>query len=109
MDIFSALAEPTRRNIIELLAEKGELSSSDIFAKFAVTHAAISQHLKVLREANLVQVEKRAQQRVYTINHQKVAELEQWAKQLTKTWNNRFDLLEKVLEREKNKLKKSNS
>ena len=68
MDMFSALAEPTRRSILEMLASEGRLSASEIADRFPVSAPAISQHLKVLREAKLVQVEKRAQQRIYEIN-----------------------------------------
>jgi len=54
MDAFLALAEPTRRNIMEILVKSGNLSASDIYRKFKSTPPAISQHLKVLREAGLV-------------------------------------------------------
>ncbi len=106
MDMFSALGEPTRRNIIELLAASGQLSSTDISNKFHISSPAISQHLKVLREANLVRVEKRAQQRIYSINPASVHELEDWIKKLTKLWEERYDALDRVLEEEKKKLKK---
>ena len=98
MDIFTALADPNRRKIIELLARSGELSATEISAEFAVSAPAISQHLKVLREANLVQVEKRGQQRIYRVNAGTLQELESWARQMTQRWNERFDLLEQVLE-----------
>jgi DNA-binding transcriptional ArsR family regulator len=104
MDIFSALADPTRRKIIEMLASRGQLSATDIYHKFPVSHPAISQHLKVLREANLVQVEKRAQQRLYQINPRTMYELEDWVGKITKLWNERFDALDKLLEEEKKKL-----
>lgn len=106
MDIFYALAEPTRRNILEMLASSGQLSATDICDKFQVSPSAISQHLKVLRETHLVQMEKRAQQRIYQINPDAIHELEDWAKELTELWNQRFDALEKVLKAEKEKLKK---
>ncbi len=64
---------------------------------------AISQHLKVLREAGLVQVEKRAQQRIYSINSDAIREVEDWAEQVTQLWNQRFDALERLLEKEKKK------
>lgn len=108
MDIFSALAEPNRRHIIEILASHGQLSASDISDKFNITPPAISQHLKVLREAKLVQVEKKAQQRIYKINPRKMDELEQWTINLKKHWDKRLDALEKVLQKEKAKLKKQN-
>src|SRR5258708_24105139 len=106
MDMFSALAEPTRRNIVELLAKNGQLSATDIYDKFSVSHPEISQDLKVLREANLVQMEKRAQQHLYQINPEKIDELEEWTKKLKKHWDARFDRLDKVLAAEKRKLKK---
>lgn len=107
MDMFSALAEPTRRSILEMLARNGPLSATDIYDQFSASHPAISQHLKVLREAKLVRVEKRAQQRVYHINPEAMAELEQWVKQMTQLWSERFDALDKVLEAEKKKMEQS--
>lgn len=107
MDIFSALAEPTRRTILEMLARNGPLSATDIYDQFPVSPPAISQHLKVLREANLVHMEKRAQQRIYQLNPAAMFELEGWAKQMTQLWNQRFDALDKVLEAEKQKMVKT--
>ncbi len=103
MDIFSALADPTRRKIMELLASRGQLNASEISAEFDMTPPAISQHLKILREANLVQMEKHAQQRIYHINPRAMLEVEGWAKQLTALWNQRLDALDEVLQAEKKK------
>lgn len=108
MDMFSALAEPTRRDILEMLALHGELSASDIYDEFDVTPPAVSQHLKVLRETNLVSVEKRAQQRIYKINTKSISELEGWIKKLTAHWEGRFERLEKILMAEKKKSEKQN-
>jgi DNA-binding transcriptional ArsR family regulator len=104
MDKFSALADPNRRLILELLARNGQLSATEICDKFQVSPSAISQHLKVLREANLVLMEKRAQQRIYQINPETMAELEQWARQLTRQWDERFEALDQLLEAEKKKI-----
>lgn len=103
MDMFYALAEPRRRGIIQMLARKGELSATDICKNFDVSPQAISQHLKVLREAKLVQMKKQAQQRIYQINPDAMIELEEWAKQMMQLWNQRFDALDKVLMEEKRK------
>ncbi len=103
MDKFSALSDPTRRQIIEMLANQGPLSATAICEKFKVSAPAISQHLKALREADLVRVEKRAQQRIYQINPQAMLELEGWVKRLTQLWNQRFDALDALLEAEKKK------
>jgi DNA-binding transcriptional ArsR family regulator len=103
MDIFYALADPTRRKILELLASHGQLSATEIYTNFSASHPAISQHLQVLREANLVKMEKRAQQHIYQINLQTVLELEDWSKQLALLWNQRLDVLDEVIKVEKRK------
>jgi DNA-binding transcriptional ArsR family regulator len=107
MDKFHALADPTRRKIIELLANTGELSATEICDKFNTSPPAISQHLKILREADLIRVEKRAQQRIYRINPDAMLELEGWAKQITQLWNQRFDALDTLLQVEKKKLEEA--
>lgn len=86
---------------MELLAQRGELTATEIYRQFDVSSPAISQHLKVLRESELVHVEKRAQQRVYKINPDGLLELEDWARKLFELWTERFDALEKVIETEK--------
>ena len=105
-ELFNALAEPTRRSIIELLATKGQLSATDICDNFDVSPPAISQHLKVLRKANFVRVEKRAQQRIYQINRGAMSELEDWVQKMTRRYDARYDALDKLLEAEKKKLSK---
>ncbi len=98
MDTFTALAEPSRRKIMEMLAENGNLSASDIYKKFKSTPPAVSQHLKVLREAKLVRVEKRAQKRIYYVNPEPMAELEKWIRIFTDKMDERYQALDKVLE-----------
>jgi DNA-binding transcriptional ArsR family regulator len=102
-DIFSALADPTRRSILEMLAGNDELPASEIYNKFQVSPQAISQHLKILREANLVHVEKRAQQRIYRINTDAMVELEEWSTGMRHRWNRRLDAMEAVLKAEMKK------
>lgn len=105
MDTFTALAEPTRRNILEMLAVNGNLSATDIYRKFKSSPPAISQHLKVLREARLVRVEKRAQQRIYYINPEPMKELEKWVHRFAAQVEERYQRLDEILEIEKQKLK----
>ncbi len=104
--LFDALAEPTRRGIIELLASKGQLSATDICDNFEMSPPAISQHLKVLRKANFVRVEKRAQRRIYQINPDAISEIQGWVHKMTKRYDARYDALDKILEAEKKKLVK---
>jgi DNA-binding transcriptional ArsR family regulator len=101
MDTFTALAEPNRRKILEMLAANGSLSATDIYKKFASTPPAVSQHLKVLREANLVRVEKRAQKRIYYVNPEPMKELERWIRIFTEKIEERYQALDKVLEKMK--------
>lgn len=104
MDTFAALADPTRRTILEMLAMKGQLSASAISNNFKMSPPAISQHLKILREAKLVDMEKNAQQRLYKINMQQMLTLEEWITKMTRVWEERFEALDMVLEEEKKKL-----
>src|SRR5438874_7539908 len=101
MDMFVALSDPTRRAILELLASRGELSATAIYEQFSVSPQAISQHLKVLREANLVVMEKRAQKRLYRLNPDVLSQFEVWVQQTRQRWEESFEALDKVLEAEK--------
>jgi DNA-binding transcriptional ArsR family regulator len=102
MDIFSALSEPSRRKIIELLAGRGPLSARAICEQFQVSASAISQHLKILRQAGLVQVEKHAQQRIYRIVPDAVLEVENWASQMARLWKEQFERLDALLKSPEN-------
>ena len=97
MDVFAAIAEPTRRDILEMLANQGSLPSSAIAKSFDSTPSAVSQHLKVLREARLIRVEKKAQQRIYSLDPYVIDDLDDWIKHLKSEWNHRLDRLDKVL------------
>lgn len=101
MDRFAALSEPNRRRIIELIAANGEMTSTEISNEFDISAPAVSQHLKVLREAELVNMEKRAQQRVYSINPQGVDEMWEWLNRMRAFWNGRFDALDKLIKKDK--------
>ena len=97
MIAFSALAEPTRFRIVELLAEHGRLAVRELTEEFAVSPPAISQHLKVLRDANLVRVEVNAQQRIYSLNPDGIAEIGHWVQKLERQWQQRLSALETLL------------
>src|SRR5258708_35201977 len=103
MDMFMALADPTRRNILEILATSGELAATAIYEQFHVSQQAVSKHLKVLRETNLVEMEKRAQKRLYRLNPQTLSQFEAWVQHMQQRWSERFDALDRVLESEKKK------
>lgn len=90
--MFVALADPTRRTILEMLASSGELSATAIYEHFSVSPQAISQHLKVLREAQLVVMEKQAQKHFYRLNQETLSQFEAWAQQTRQRWEQRFSV-----------------
>ena len=98
MDTFTALADPNRRKIVELLAERGKLSAGEICAEFDTSAPAVSQHLKVLKEAEVLQMEKLAQKRIYSINPTALNDLESWVNELKSYWQSRFDALDLLLQ-----------
>jgi len=99
-DIFTALSDPTRRSIVEILANFDQLPASEIYENFQVSPQAISKHLRILRESNVVHVEKRAQQRLYRINTDSLFEMEQWIHTISQRWTRRLDKLDAILKSE---------
>jgi DNA-binding transcriptional ArsR family regulator len=101
---FTALADPKRRRIVELLATTagGEMSAGDINKHFRVSGPAISQHLKVLRDAHLVRVKVDAQRRLYSLDPRGLEELDEWMASIRKLWGSRLDALEATLRSDPN-------
>ena len=91
------MAEPRRRRVVEILADRGQLSATQICDDFDVTPQAMSQHLRILREANVIQMTRSAQKRLYTFNPKSILEIEKWAADTTEMWNNRFNRMDKAL------------
>ena len=96
MDAFQALADPTRRAIVAMLAE-GERSAGEIGAAFTISAPAVSQHLKALREARLVKARPEAQRRIYQLDREGIQEVEAWLLEVRQFWNERLDALERHL------------
>jgi DNA-binding transcriptional ArsR family regulator len=99
MDIFTAISDPTRRRIVEYLGA-GAQPAGSITEQFALSAPAISQHLKVLKEASLVSVKIDGQKRIYSLNPQGLDDLEAWLGRMREFWNNSLDALEQVLRAE---------
>ena len=96
MDTFLALADPTRRHIIESLAA-GELAFGDLADKFDMGRPAVSQHLKVLREAGIVTARADAQRRIYRLSDEGLDDVEAWLGKVRSFWTQRLDKLEELL------------
>jgi DNA-binding transcriptional ArsR family regulator len=99
---LNALADPTRQRIVEMLAER-ELSAGAITARFDVSAPAISQHLRVLREARLVRVRAEAQRRIYALDPAGFDELEEWMARVSRFWRHKLDALERALKEDDRK------
>jgi DNA-binding transcriptional ArsR family regulator len=102
MDAWAALADPTRRRILELLAEE-ELDAGAIAAHFSVSQPAVSRHLRVLREAAIVDARVDAQRRVYRLRPERFAQLDEWLSRYRTFWTNRLDALDVELRRDARK------
>ncbi len=96
---LTALADPTRQRIIEMLAA-GAMSSGEIAGRFKLSPPAISQHLKTLKEARLVSVRADRQRRIYTLDPDGVAEVAEWVDRIKAFWNPLLDALEAALKKE---------
>lgn len=96
MDTFIALADPTRRQIIESLAA-GEASFGALADQFEMSRPAVSQHLKVLRDAGIVTSRADAQRRIYSLSDDGLDEIDAWLGKVQKFWAQGLDKLEKLL------------
>jgi DNA-binding transcriptional ArsR family regulator len=99
VDRFAALSDPTRRQIVELLGA-GERTAGAIGERFPMSAPAVSQHLKALREAGLVRVRVDGTRRIYSLDPDGLAEMEDWFGRVRAFWNERLDALERELGKE---------
>ena len=98
MNALEALADPTRRRIVELLVE-GERSAGEIAAEFPTSRPGVSRHLRVLREHGLVRARDEGRRRLYSLDPAPLAELDNWLGRYRAFWANRLDALETEIRR----------
>ncbi len=108
MQSLVAIADPTRRHIVELLAQR-ERTAGELVDEFDMSAPAISQHLKVLREAGLVTVRAEGQSRVQMLNPDGLDELGDWLEKTRSFWSRRLDALERELQADDQRKKKTKS
>jgi DNA-binding transcriptional ArsR family regulator len=96
VETFAALAEPNRFRIVELL-RSGARTVNEIGARLELNQPQVSKHLRVLKDAGLVNVEPRAQQRVYELRARPLRELHDWLDRYRKVWDARFEVLDELL------------
>ncbi len=96
--VLEAIAEPTRRRVLDAVRGR-ELSVNDLVEIVGMHQPGVSRHLKVLRDAGLVEVRRDAQKRLYRIRTEPLKELDEWLEPYRLEWSNRLDSLERHLER----------
>ncbi len=96
MDTFLAIADPTRRSIVMSLAQS-ERSFGELAEQFEMSRPAVSQHLKVLRDAGVVDVRPDAQRRIYSLSDSGLNEIDTWLRKVRDYWTPRLDTLEQLL------------
>ena len=101
-DVFQAIADPTRRAILSLLALQA-MTPNTIAEHFASSRQAVSKHIRVLTECELVKQKQSGREIFYHFNPQKMKEVDKWLEPFRANWENRFDQLDKVLKNSKNK------
>jgi DNA-binding transcriptional ArsR family regulator len=104
MDTFAALAEPSRFRIVELL-RSGPRPVNDIVDRLRLNQPQVSKHLRVLKEAGLVDVQPRAQQRLYELRAKPLRQLHDWLERYRGIWDARFAELDDIIEELKDKEK----
>ena len=101
-DVFNAVAEPRRRQILDTLAG-GERPVNDLVRQLGLAQPQVSKHLRVLREVGAVDVRDEGRQRLYRLNGPALKPIHDWVKNYERTWNERFERLDVVLEELKGK------
>jgi DNA-binding transcriptional ArsR family regulator len=96
-DAFNAVAEPRRRQILDAL-KGGERPVNDLVAQLGLAQPLVSKHLRVLREVGLVAVRDQGRQRIYRLDGHPLKPIHDWVKNYERSWSQRFDRLEVVLE-----------
>jgi DNA-binding transcriptional ArsR family regulator len=95
---FEALADPTRRRIVELVAER-ERSAGEIAAAFSISRPGVSKHLRVLREQRILAAREDGTRRLYSLEPKALDEVDDWVERCRGFWRNRLDALETELKR----------
>jgi DNA-binding transcriptional ArsR family regulator len=96
-DAFNAVAEPRRREILDLLAG-GERAVNDLVGALGLAQPQVSKHLRVLREVGAVDVRGEGRQRLYRLNGHALKPIHDWVKSYERSWDERFEALDSVLE-----------
>jgi len=95
-DVFQAIADPTRRAILVLIASQA-MTPNAIADEFHISRQAVSKHIQMLTECDLVKPEYHGREIYYSLEIEKMKEIDKWMNQFRKIWETRFNQLDKVL------------
>lgn len=99
-DVFQAIADPTRREILNLLTQAPQ-NVNALAEKFEMSRQAVSLHVKILRECEVIEVRKAGRERYCELKAEKLSEIEAWLEPFRQLWEKRFDELDQLLEQVK--------
>ncbi|MNL22905.1 Transcriptional repressor SdpR [compost metagenome] len=103
-DIFQAIADPTRRSILTLIALQA-MTPNAIAENFNTTRQSVSKHLRILTECDLIKQEQRGREIYYSLEIEKMKEVDKWIKQFRDIWETKFNQLDELLVTLKNQKK----
>jgi DNA-binding transcriptional ArsR family regulator len=107
-DVFNAIAEPRRRQIIELLARRGALAVGALVVTMGLPQPAVSKHLGVLRKVGIVTVTKQGQQRMYRLEAKELKPVHDWIKHYERFWTHQLGRIKKRAEQKAREAEKEN-
>jgi DNA-binding transcriptional ArsR family regulator len=104
-DVYSAIADPTRRTLLLRLATVGQSNVTELVAPLSISQPAVSKHLRILREAGLVRSRKEGRLRLYAIDAANLRQVYDWVAHFEKYWGEKLDALGDYLDKQKRKRK----
>lgn len=102
-DVFQGIADPTRRDIITMLASGEPMNLNSIAEQFDISRPAISKHIKILEECNLIDIQQEGRERICELKPDQLKPVSEWVEKNRRLWNQRLDKLEAYLNEIQNK------
>jgi DNA-binding transcriptional ArsR family regulator len=98
--LFSALGDPTRRQVVEMLSDGREMTVNEVAQKFAMSRQAVAKHLAILRDADVIRSEKHGRERVHVLVPRRMTALSKWVEHYSEFWDGKLAGLKKLIEEE---------
>ncbi len=98
--LFSALADPTRRQVVEMLSDGRQMTVNEVAQQFDMSRQAVAKHLAILRDADVIRSQKHGRERVHVLAPERMNALAEWVEHYSKFWDERLSSLKKLIEEE---------